>query len=107
MPKILKFSHQWSWAIQIVGYIFIFGTIVGTRENASANNTSDIAAIILQHKEENLAPRMASQEESTKNIKDSLVRIENIQGKLATKEHKLSQQTILCIRKINNFNDNY
>jgi len=92
MPKILKFWHQWSWAIQIVGYIFIFGTIVGTRENASANNTSDIAAIILQHKEENLAPRMASQEESTKNIKDSLVRIENIQGKIFDRINKLADR---------------
>lgn len=92
MPKILKFWHQWSWAISVIAYVFMFGAMVATRENAIAENTKHIATIEDDRYKENMPVRMATQEESTKNIKETLGRMEMVQGKIFERINQIADR---------------
>lgn len=88
MAKVLKFWHQWSWAISAAGYIFMMAIMVGGYQNAIANNTANIADISSQK----LPERMAAQEQLSKDTDDRLSRMEAVQGKIFDRINQLADR---------------
>jgi hypothetical protein len=76
--KILKFWHQWNWAIHCSVWIVMGTAIWVTSQNTLAANTKDIATIFGQ----NLNERIAVQEQTTKDISERLGRMEDVQSKI-------------------------
>lgn len=82
MANILKFWHQWSWAYHICVSIVLMTSLIITYENATAQNTKDIADITAELTKENMSVRMAVQETTTQDINKKLEDIKNVQGKI-------------------------
>lgn len=88
MASVLKFWHKWSWAFHLAVWLVMGTTMAVTYRDSIANNTSDIAAI----KQENLAVRMAVQEQANKDIDTRLERMETVQGKIFERINQIADR---------------
>lgn len=91
--KILKLWHQWGWAFHISAWLVGGTVMICTYGNATASNTKEITQIQEQHKEENMATRMAVQEATTKDVNDRLSRIESVQGKIFDRVNQIADRS--------------
>jgi hypothetical protein len=80
--QILKFWHQWSWAIHVVGWLLTGTVVVTTYGNAMEDTKSKVTILEQQHKEENLATRMAVQENTARDVDQRLTRMEMVEAKI-------------------------
>ncbi len=92
MAQVLKFWHKWSWLFHIGWMSIIVMTYVFDYKNSMANNTLAIAEMQQTHKEENMKERMAVQESTSRDVKDTLTRIEMVQGKIFDRINQLSDK---------------
>jgi len=96
MAKILKFWHQWSWAVSACGFFVILGTL-GTGLYIGAcfietANASAAAVIRLEEFRQNTEIILAMQKEDNQNIKEQLSRMENVQGKIFERINQIADK---------------
>ena len=78
MAKVLKFWHQWSWLISIIGYVFMMGAGYATITSSVADNAKELAVL----KQQNLDHRVTVLEQVALDNRDTLLSIKEVQGKI-------------------------